>query len=95
MRSRFVNDYSARFSGDFKAVVTLTAGTKSPLPRYNMMYVPIEILGVKAEGMSWLAANRNDIWAEAVHRVKAGEFVGCHFSDKVLLAKEAVNARFE
>ena len=100
MRSEYVNDYSRFGSGDINAAIILTAGRNKPLPKWNLMFVSVEILGVKENGLAWLEDNRNRIWAEALHRVKSGESISVshssEFGDEAYWpAKEAMNKRFE
>ena len=53
-----------------------TAGSKQPLPADsggNNMYVAVELLEPKIDIEAWIKANRNQLWAETLRRVKCVE----------------------
>lgn len=59
-----------------RMVIVPTADSKQPLPADpggNDMYVAVELLEPKIDIEAWMKANRNQLWAEALRRVKGGE----------------------
>ena len=85
-----------------RLVIIPTADSKQPLPADaggNNMYVAVELLEPKIDIEAWMKANRNQLWAEALRRVKGGESSALpihedlEFGDALYRAQSEINER--